>query len=117
MQGWCGCTRAPENKRREEAQTNPLLSNGRLSAALPRILRRRPLCRGVGAAPCAETVSAWRAEKKEQASLGRDEIPFSAILYLHVAPAPSPDEIRKVGQWRAKEGCGAGTLEAEKGGR
>lgn len=55
--------------------------------------------------------------KKEQASLGRYEIPFSAILYLHVAPAPSPDEIRKVGQWRAKEGCGAGTLEAEKGGR
>lgn len=103
-----------ENKHREQAQTNPLLSNGRLSAALPRVLRCFLRCHGFGAAPCTETVSAWRTEKKEQASLGRDEIPFSAILYLRVAPAPSPDEIRKVGQWRAKEGCGAGTLEAER---
>lgn len=52
--------------------------------------------------------------KKEQASLGRDEIPFSAILYLSIAPAPFPDEIRKVGQWRAKEGCSTGMLEAER---
>ena len=39
-------------------------------------------------------------------------MPFSARLYLSIAPAPSPDEIRKVGQWRAKEGCSTGTLEA-----
>lgn len=66
MQDWCGCTRASENKRREEAQTNPLLSNGRLSAALPPILRRLLLCRGFGAAPCTETVSAWRTEKRSR---------------------------------------------------
>lgn len=101
------------NKRRQI----PSSQNGRLSAALPRTLGCFLLCRGSGAAPRTETVSAWRTEKKEQASLGRYEIPFSATLYLHVAPAPSPDEIRKVGQWRAKEGCGAGTLEAETGGR
>lgn len=50
--------------------------------------------------------------RKEQSSLARVETPFSALLYLSIAPASSPDEIRKVGQWRAKEGCSTGTLEA-----
>lgn len=96
--------------------------------------RQIPSCQTVGClqpylgfcdASCSVTASArlparklfQRGEPKKkggQASLGRDEIPFSAILYLRVAPALSPDEIRKVGQWRAKEGCGAGTLEAER---
>lgn len=39
-------------------------------------------------------------------------MPFLAFLYLSIAPALSPDEIRKVGQWRAKEGCSTGMLEA-----
>lgn len=39
-------------------------------------------------------------------------MPFSAILYLSIAPAPSLDEIRKVGQWRAEEGCSTGALKA-----
>ncbi|KAK5620444.1 hypothetical protein CRENBAI_023970 [Crenichthys baileyi] len=37
----------------------------------------------------------------------------AAEKLLQHAPAPSTDEIRKVGQWRAKEGCSTGTLEAE----
>lgn len=48
--------------------------------------------------------------RKEQASLAREEMPSSAFLYLSIAPAPAPDEIRKVGQWRAKEGCNSGRL-------
>ncbi|KAK5895044.1 hypothetical protein CesoFtcFv8_011668 [Champsocephalus esox] len=39
-------------------------------------------------------------------------MPCSAVLYLSIAPAPSADEIRKVGQWRAKEGCSAAMLQA-----
>lgn len=48
--------------------------------------------------------------RKEQASLAWEEMPFSASLYLSTAPAPAPDEIRKMGQWRAKEGCNSGRL-------
>lgn len=55
------------------------------------------------------SIASW---EKEQASLACLEMPFSAILYLSIAPAPSPDEIRKVGHWRAKEGCSTGMLEA-----
>lgn len=43
-----------------------------------------------------------------QASLAWVEMPYSASLYLTTAPAPAPDEIRKVGQWRAEEGCSTG---------
>lgn len=50
--------------------------------------------------------------RKKQASLAWVEMPFLAFLYLSIAPALSPDEIRKVGQWRAKEGCSTGMLEA-----
>lgn len=64
------------------------------------------------AAAAAEKLFQHSELKKEQASLAWVEIPFSAILYLSIAPAPSPDEIRKVGQWRAKEGCSTGMLEA-----
>lgn len=67
------CVNAPErdgNKHREQAQTNPPLSNGRLSAALPRILRCFLLCHGFSAAPCTETVSAWRTKKKRK--VGRE---------------------------------------------
>lgn len=39
-------------------------------------------------------------------------MPLSAFLYLSTAPASSPDEIRKVGWQRAKEGCNTGMLEA-----
>ncbi|CAB1421630.1 unnamed protein product [Pleuronectes platessa] len=60
----------------------------------------------------AEGLFQRRELRREQASLAWVEMPFSARLYLSVAPAPSPDEIRKVGQWRAKEGCSTGTLEA-----
>lgn len=60
----------------------------------------------------AEKLFQHRELRKEQASLAWVEMPFSAILYLSIAPAPSSDEIRKVGQWRAKEGCSTGMLEA-----
>lgn len=50
--------------------------------------------------------------RKEPASLAGVEMPFSTTLYLSTAHAPSADEIRKVGQWRAKEGCSTGMLRA-----
>lgn len=52
-----------------------------------------------------------RELRKEQASLARVEMPLSSFLYLSVAPVLAPDEIRKVGQWRAEERCSAGRKE------
>lgn len=91
--------------------TDSLLSHSRLSPAYTRFCDAS--CSLMASAPTQKLFQ--RSElKKEQPSLGRDEIPFSAILYLSIAPALFPDEIRKVGQWRAKEGCSTGMLEAER---
>ena len=63
---------------------------------------------------CRKKVLEHSELRKEQASLAWVEIPFAALLYLSTACASSPDEIRKVGQWRAKQGCSTGLLEAGK---
>lgn len=80
-------------------------------SSLPRLLWCFLLSSGFSLA-AAEKLFQHSGLRKEQASLAWVEMPFSAILYLSIAPAPSPDEIRKVGQWRAKEGCSTGMLEA-----
>uniref|UniRef100_A0AAV2LZY6 Secreted protein n=1 Tax=Knipowitschia caucasica TaxID=637954 RepID=A0AAV2LZY6_KNICA len=50
------------------------------------------------------------AERGEQTSLARVEMPLLLLLYLPSAPVLAPDEIRKVGQRRAKKGgCGKRT--------
>lgn len=83
--------------------------------------RPSPVCLDFCDVSCSHLASAWLLQRncfsivelrKERASLAWVEMPFSAFLYLSIAPAPSLDEIRKVGQWRAKEGWSTGRLEA-----
>ncbi len=81
-------------------------------SSLPRRLWCFPLSSGFSLAAATEKMFQHSELRKEHASLAWVEMPFSAILYLSIAPAPSPDEIRKVGQRRAKEGCSTGMLEA-----
>lgn len=67
--------------------------------------------------PAAEKQFHRSELRKKQSSLDWAKMPFSAFLYLSIAPALSSDGIRKVGQRRAKEGCSTGMLRAEKRGR
>lgn len=80
-------------------------------SSLPLLPRCSLLSSGFSSA-AAEKLFQCSEWKKKRASLARVETPLSAFLYLATAPAPSPDEIRKVGQQRAKEGCSTGMLEA-----
>lgn len=92
-----------------------------LKQSPPHLRRPSPVRLNFCDASCSHLTSAWLLQRncfsikklrEEQASLAWVEMPFPACLYLSIAPARSPDEIRKVGQWRAKEGCSTGSLEA-----